>query len=319
VAEPAPSDPELSAVVVHWHAEERLEELLRAWPAGDPRFELLVLDNGSADGLGPLLARFPAVRVLRPGGNLGFAGGIAHALPVTRGAAVLVLNPDAAPCKRALEELLQALAVHERAAGIVPRLVGPAGEEQCRWQLRPLPSLAQLLAQALFLDTPRGPERPPEAGVQVEQPAAAALLLRRSALQAIGGLDAAFFPAYFEDVDLARRLNDRGLRLVYWPRACFRHALGSALPRLGYDVFLWLYYRNLVRYLEKHHGRVAAITARSLLALCAPLRLLLLPLRRPRRARRRRDAARGLLCLFVGAWSGFRRPRLLARAWAPPA
>ena len=60
--------PLLTGVVVHWRNEDLLAELAAAWPR-DPRFELLVVDNGSS-------APLPAgVRVLRPGRNLGFAGG----------------------------------------------------------------------------------------------------------------------------------------------------------------------------------------------------------------------------------------------------
>ena len=84
-------------------------------------------------------------------------------------------------------------------------------------------------------------------------------------MAAVGGFDAGFFPAWFEDVDLARRLHDRRLALHYWPAACFRHRLGSSVPRLGYGPFLSIYYRNLSRYLAKHHGRVWALAARAAL------------------------------------------------------
>jgi hypothetical protein len=48
------------------------------------------------------------------------------------------------------------------------------------------------------------------------------------------------------------------------------------------------------------------------------LRLLALPLRRPRRARGRLDAARGLLQVAFGALSGWRRPAAWAELFAGP-
>lgn len=338
-----PSAPLLSGVAVCWRGEEELAGLVAAWP-DDSRFELVVVDNGGGDGGagevrpaggevegagsalgaaggigGRLAARVGlprALRVVEPGVNLGFAGGVNAGAAAARAPAVLLLNPDAAPEPGALEALLDGLAAHPEAAGLAPRLIGPDGASQHRWQLRRLPGAGTLLAQALFLPAGAGPRDEPAAGAVVEQPAAAALLLRRPALEAAGGLDEGFHPAWFEDVDLARRLAVAGGRIVYWPRAVFRHGLGSSVPRLGYGPFLWIYYRNLVRYLRKHHGTAATACARVLLPPAALARLALLPLRRPRRARSRREAAGGLLALAAGALSGWRLPRGWARRFS---
>jgi GT2 family glycosyltransferase len=304
VSPPLP-EPLLTGVVVHWHNEELLAELAAAWPR-DPRFELLVVDNGSS-------APLPAgLRVLRPGRNLGFAGGANAGVAAAKGGIILILNPDAVPEEGALDRLLEGFAAWPDAAGLAPRLTGPDGEPQSAWQLRRLPSPGALVLQAFPLaggvgGTSAGPE--PSEGALLEQPAAAALALRREALTAVGGFDAAFHPAWFEDVDLARRLRDRGLLLRYWPAACFRHRLGSTVPRLGYGPFLSIYYRNLTRYLAKHHGRAWAMAARAALIPGIALRILLLPLRRPRRARSRREALVGLLAVLAGAlrgWTGER-------------
>ena len=133
-------EPLLSGVVVHWRNEDLLAELAAAWPR-DPRFELIVVDNGSS-------APLPAgVHVLRPGRNLGFAGGANFGVAAARGAILLILNPDAVPEGGALERLLEGFAAFPEAAGLVPRLAGPGGEPQTAWQLRRLPSAWQVLLQ----------------------------------------------------------------------------------------------------------------------------------------------------------------------------
>lgn len=303
-------EPSLSGVVVHWRNEELLADLVAAWPR-DPRFELVVVDNGSS---APLPAE---VKILRPGRNLGFAGGANAGIAEAKGEVLLILNPDAVPEPGALERLLEGFAALPDAAGLAPRLIGPDGEPQAGWQLRRLPSAGQLLLQAFpGTGSPEASGEPP-AGTPVEQPAAAALALRREALAAVGGFDAGFHPAWFEDVDLARRLAGAGLVLRYWPAARFRHGLGSTVPRLGYGPFLWIYYRNLTRYLRKHHGRAWAFAARAALVPGVTLRLLALPLRRPRRAHSRGEAFRGLLAVLAGALTGWTRPRRLAEGAAP--
>lgn len=301
----------LTGVVVHWNNEAELAELVAAWPQ-DPRCELVVVDNS-----GTLPKEAPAsfegkVRLIDPGGNRGFAGGVNAGVAASKAPWVLVLNPDAHPLAGAIEALLEACKTESSAAGLVPALVWPDGSSQCSWQLQPLPSATDLLLQIFFLAGRRGPKAEPEAGEVIGQPAAAALALRRQALEELGGFDEGFFPAWFEDVDLARRLAQRGEVCLYLPKSRFEHAAGSSVPALGYGRFLWIYYRHLCRYLKKHHGAGVALLARLLLPISMFLRLLVLPIRRPNRAKTRREAAAGLLAVAWGALTGFRRPRDLA-------
>ncbi len=300
------STPILTGIVVHWGDPGPLRELLEAWP-DDPRFALVVVDNG---GLGE--ASLPALPAhgqwLRPGRNLGFGGGANAGVAETHGPWLLILNPDATPEPGALDRLVEGFEAHPGAAGLAPRLIGPDGQGQWTWQLRDLPSPGRLLLHALFLATGEGPRREPPPGAVVEQPAAAALAIRRDVFRELGGFDARFHPAWFEDVDLARRFHDAGHRFRYHPAAVFRHDLGSSVGSLGYGPFLWIYGKNLHRYLAKHHGRLWAALARVLQPVAALARILLLPLRTPRRARNRRRAARGLLGVAWGAFTGWRRP-----------
>ncbi len=300
--------PRLTGIVVHWRNEEPLAELTAAWPA-DPRFELIVVDNGSSAPL----ALGPA-RLVQPGRNLGFAGGANAGAALAQGEILLILNPDAVPEAGALDRLLDGFEAHPEAAGLAPRLVGADGRSQAGWQLRRLPSPWRLLLQAFPFGgaSEAGPE--PPAGSPVEQPAAAALALRRSVFETVGGFDAGFHPAWFEDVDLAARLKEAGLVLLYWPAAGFRHGLGSTVPRLGYGRFLWIYYRNLTRYLDRHHGRLWSLAARVALVPGMAVRLILLPLYRPRRAFSRSEALRGLLSVLAGTLTDWKRPRRMETA-----
>ncbi len=297
--------PLLSAVVVHWHAEDDLARLLDAWPSDDPRLELVVVDNGSDGSLAELCCG--RATLLSPGRNLGFGGGANHGAAQAHGASVLLLNPDAAPRSGAPAALLDALEQFPDAAGIAPRLVGRSGEEQCAWQLRQLPTRTELLRQALFAPGPQGPSSPPAVGTAIEQPAAAALLLRRTWWERLGGFDEGFHPAWHEDVDLALRLREAGGEIVYAPGAVFEHGLGGSVTPLGYGRFLLAYYRNLVRFTRKHHGALTAALLRLLLLKGASLRILLLPLRKPQRATSRASAFSALLALARAAVLGFPR------------
>jgi GT2 family glycosyltransferase len=304
-------EPLLAGVVVHWKNEEELAELVAAWPAG-PKTELLVVDNSGSITPEVEASWQGKARRLDPGGNRGFGGGVNAGVAATKAPWVLVLNPDARPLEGAIEKLAAASETERSAAGLVPALQWPNGESQCSWQLQPLPSALTLLAQIFFFGGKRGPQEEPRSGTTIEQPAAAALALRREVLEELGGFDEGFFPAWFEDVDMAKRLAEHGHFCAYLPESRFEHAAGSSLPALGYGPFLFVYYRNLVRYLQKHHGGSASLFARSLLPVSMLLRIALLPCRRPTRARSRKEALTGLAAVVWGAITGFRCPRHLA-------
>ena len=297
--------PILTAVAPHWHDEDNLALLVESWPR-DERFELIVVDNGSGGNVSALGAGRPNVLVLEPGRNLGFAAAINRGAADAGGSLLLILNTDARPESGALESLVRRMEQHPQTAGLAPRLVDGDGACQAGWQLRSLPGLRTLLGYCCFVE-PRAMPEPP-AGSPVEQPAACALLLRRDAFDAAGRMDEEFWPAWFEDIDLARRLRDRNETIHYWPDATFRHGLGASVPRLGYGPFLLAYYRNLDRYARKHYSRGAALVLNLMLVVAALLRIALLPLRRPSRARSRREALVGLSRLAAAAACGWRRP-----------
>jgi GT2 family glycosyltransferase len=294
--------PAIATIVVSWRSRDELAKLLPALPR-ESWHEVVVVDNGG--DLDAATIEASGARLIRPERNLGFAGGCNAGARASRAPLLLFLNPDARPLGDALGSLRDGFDRYPEAAGLVPRLVGLDGRSQCRWQLSPLPGPWSLLAHAFFWNPAAGPRREPAPGTPIAQPAAAALALRRETFEAVGGFDEAYLPAWFEDVDLALRLAQAGRSLLYWPAATFEHRIGSTVPALGYGRFLAIYDRNLARYLSRHHGRAWEIAFRALVPVGALLRIVALPLRRPRRAASRGEAARALWAVARGAVDGW--------------
>jgi hypothetical protein len=101
-------------------------------------------------------------------------------------------------------------------------------------------------------------ERPAE----IEQPAGACLLVKRRAWESLGGFDPRFFPLWFEDVDLCRRLRQAGWTILYEPQARFLHAGAHSLAAVTDRDRQLYWYRNLLRYFRKHHSRLAVAVLR---------------------------------------------------------
>ena len=120
-------------------------------------------------------------------------------------------------------------------------------------------------------------DRPRDAAFDVEQPAAAALLVRRADFDAVGGFDPAFAPAWFEDVDLCAKLLASGRRIRYVPAARATHVGGVAMQAVPWRDFRPLYVRNELRYLARHASGPVRGTAWAATLAGAALRLALVP------------------------------------------
>ncbi len=276
-----------SAVVVRWRGGDEVDRCLQSLlrHGGRDLERVVLVDSGSADGGAErLAAAFPDVEVVALDENRSFAFAANQGAAHSDSPCLLLLNPDTETTAGAVDALAGALAKRPDAAGVVPLLVGADGVPQHRWQLRRLPG-------PLRLATGRGGAsqfhgHAPTEPAPVEQPAAAAWLVRRTVWDALGGLDEAFAPAWWEDVDFCARLRrlgrDTGAPAAgFWvvPSARVAHGGGSSLSHLADAEFLAAYHRNLLRYAERHHP--SCFTAiRAILRLSLSSRAMLRPSRR---------------------------------------
>jgi len=279
------------AVVVTWNSASHVADAIRSLP---PDVPAVVVDNASADGSAEA-ARKAGARVLEAGANLGFGPACNLGAEATGPSdAVLFLNPDAALVdgRNALDALLAELDRDPAVAAAAPAL---SGDGQELFQLRKLPTLGSLAREALLVNRlfPRNAgllaERyldcPRDVPFDVEQPAAAALLVRRDVFAALKGFDPAFAPAWFEDVDLCSRILRAGGRIRFVPSARATHVGGTAMNALPYRDFLPVYTRNLFRYLSRNADAGTRLGARAVLLLGTFLRIALLPFVRGDHAR----------------------------------
>ena len=275
--------PRVLVAIVSWNSAAHLPAAIRSVPSGVP---VVVVDNASTDGSAEA-ARAAGARVVEAGANLGF--GPACNLAAKEGGpseTIFFLNPDAALVDgtSALAALLEALDVDPGVAAVAPRLEG-AGQEL--FQLRRLPHAGSIVREAFLFDRlfPSNPwrlrdrylDRPRNEGFDVEQPAAAALLVRRADFEAVGGFDPAFAPAWFEDVDLCAKLLERRHRIRYVPSAVATHVGGVAMDSRAWSDFRPLYVRNERRYLARHASLPLRALAWAATFSGALLRLVLIP------------------------------------------
>jgi N-acetylglucosaminyl-diphospho-decaprenol L-rhamnosyltransferase len=287
---------DLSLVVVTHNARGHVDPCLEA--LADAPHEVIVVDNASSDGTPDRVREcVPAARVIELPENIGFGAANNVGMEAATGRWYLLLNSDAWPRPGAIENL-HAFAEANPGVGIAgPRLVGPDGRVQK--SVRGFPTLWRLATEYFFLRhlAPRSRLLNDFYGAGFDyrsrRPAeflmGAVLLLRREAVDEVGGFDPAFF-MFSEEVDLCYRMRAAGWAVEFTPEAEFVH-LGGASTRPVWDRMFREQLRGHLRFLAKHGRAREAERARRLLRAALRLRGVVF---RGDRGRTYREAAKWL-------------------------
>ena len=184
-----------------------------------PNFRLLVLDNDSPDGSGKILEkRIPPGEFMQTGRNLGYAGGnnLAMRRALREGADyVLIVNPDVRLPPRCLDDYVDIMSRDERIAGLNAIQLQSNGQD-----IDPGFRVGVLQPKGLDRITFEPSAFPETFDSSILY--GAALMLSSAAIRRVGGFDPLFF-AYYEEIDLCRRLRLHGFRLVVTPRSPVIH------------------------------------------------------------------------------------------------
>jgi GT2 family glycosyltransferase len=272
--------------------------------------QVIVVDNAFDAGAGErreeIARRATIVRLDTP---TGFAAANNRGVEVGRAPYVLLINSDILVLDAAIGTLLDALRADPAAVAAGGRLVDPHTLiTQAQYRPRPFPTLANFFVILLGIEElwPSNPisrryhgTKLDDSRVQaVDQPAAAALMVSRSELEAIGGLDERFW-FWFEDSDLLLRLSVRG-RVLYVPQAVFRHLGGGTFSRWSKSEWIRSIHHGILHYGDAHFSRSRRLGL-GVLALAVSLpRILLFARSRPHEASAWRAVAAGGLALIRG-------------------
>jgi N-acetylglucosaminyl-diphospho-decaprenol L-rhamnosyltransferase len=253
------SDRSIAIVIVSFNVRDELDACLASFVGHTAPFPIVVavVDNGSSDGTPAMLRqKWPSVRLIESGANVGFARANNLGIRATTSEFVFLLNPDTIVPPGSIQALVRALAAEPDAAAAGPRLKDAQGfpELSFGWTIGPFGELRQKMIGALYGWRLRLAVRLVDAWSrrpgEREWVSGAALLVRRHDLEAAGLLDERFF-MYTEDVDLCVTLRAHGRKILFVPQSEIVHLRGRSANRHPSTERL----RRLsqIAYYEKHH------------------------------------------------------------------
>lgn len=230
--------PELSIIILNYNTAKLLEDCLLSLSKvrNEADFEIIVADNGSTDESVKMLSRkYPQVKVVENGENLGFAKGNNAARGKCQGEYVLFLNTDTIINKGVLAETLKYLRENKDAGALTCKLVLASGEpdkDARRSFPTPWVSFTHL---ALPLDRIFPKSKifskywygylSPDKIHEVDVIQGAYFLVRKKILDEVGWFDEDYF-LDGEDIDLCWKIKEKGWKIVYYPKVSIIHLKG---------------------------------------------------------------------------------------------
>ena len=278
----APCD--LAVVVVSYNVAplllECLDSIRDAAAQASFRVHTIVVDNASHDNSLAVAQAAPATTAIANAANVGFGAACNQGFAIARASSarhVLFLNPDARLEPHALDRLVDTLNGAPRIGLVGPAVIGPDGAPHP--PQRRFPSLVDLMIESTPLDWRgngatgrpwpfigdrmaryRATDLPDRSG-DVDWLSGSCILVRVDAFDAVGGFDPAFF-MYFEETDLARRLDRAGWGRRYVAEATVMHH-GSRSASQDLRARDQRYYASKLAYARRYFGHLGEAAVRA--------------------------------------------------------
>jgi N-acetylglucosaminyl-diphospho-decaprenol L-rhamnosyltransferase len=274
----------VDVVVVNHNTCAHLDACLSA--LRDARVTRVVVDNASIDDSAAMVReRHPGVVLIDNTHNLGYGAAANQGIARCVSEYVLLLNSDTVIAPGALDALSAYLDQHPGVAIAGPRITYPDGHLQSSCNPFPtlLPTLlaesatGQLLSYVPLVREFYLPSSSHTRARAVPWIMGSAMAIRRTAFDAVGGFDTAFF-MYFEEVDLCYRLWAAGWRVHFAPVATVVHVGAASTRRRRSDMAVQALSSRLLFY-RRHYPDLAVGALVLLIDAVVFVRWILGPLR----------------------------------------
>ncbi len=251
----------LSIIVVNFETPEYTLGCLRSVFAHAPAcsFEVILIDNGSRDdSLLRIREEIPQVIGIETGENIGFSRANNLGISNARGEFILLLNSDTLVLDKSLDRMVEYLFADPKVGAVGPKQVDAEGRLQLSWGVFPT-FFSELLRKVLHYRLSINDFKVREylegkfsGQARVDWVSGSCLMMRRSVLNQTGFLDPHFF-MYFEDIDLCRRIQDKGWQVHFSSDMSILHYGGVSAKKNLLKVLVE-YRHSQIYFARKYYG-----------------------------------------------------------------
>lgn len=256
---------ELSVIIVTWNSGNEISECLNSVinSAGNISLEILVIDNNSSDNTTDLVESIirkvsVPVNLIINDENRGFTIACNQGITCSKGDLILLLNPDTKIPENGLYGLMERLNSGKDTGAAAPQLLNDDGSIQSSCRRFPgyadmffeMTFLSRLFSQSKIFNRWKMGDFNHENEAEVEQPMGAALMIKSKTLEDAGIFDEDF-QMFFNDVDLCKRISDKGYKIIFYPGSKFYHTKGVSIYKDRVRM-IKIWNNDCLKYFKKH-------------------------------------------------------------------
>jgi GT2 family glycosyltransferase len=236
----------LSIVIVTWNSEEDIAECLGSiyghyFDESVLPVETIVVDNDSLDNTVSVVENFIKifpydVKIIKNKENFGFTKGCNHGIKIATGDFLMLLNPDTQIKRDALLKMVETLKQRDDIGAIAPQLY--SRNKKVQYSCRTFPRYLDLFFEISRLSAIFSGSRffakwkmkyfNHDEIAEVEQPMAAALMIKMDVLKKMNYLDERFY-MFFNDIDTCKQIYNLGYKILFYPDAKVYHKIGTSI------------------------------------------------------------------------------------------
>ncbi len=224
ISMPACETPKVSLVMpVYAHAEltRACLESIR-YHTTHVDYELIIVDDAADLESRRLLEGVQGAKVVHNGENQGYLRSVNRGAGLARGEWIVLLNNDTEMTAGWLRAMLACAESADDVGVVTPKYVYPDGSLNEAGGI--------IWRDGTGVNFGRGDRADLyqyEYRRETDYGSAAALMVKATLWQAVGGYDERYLPMYYEDADLCFQAREQGLRVLYEPRATVVHIEGA--------------------------------------------------------------------------------------------